>query len=77
MALISWTSVPTLREQLIAEGLLVPAELVPDRVGEGLPYLPIDDRGREVAAHSIGRRTGDDAIFERWAREERREERRR
>lgn len=39
-----------LRAELIRDGRLIPAEQVPDRLTEGLPFLPIDAAGRRVAA---------------------------
>ncbi|MBL9026005.1 MAG: hypothetical protein JNL21_27675 [Myxococcales bacterium] len=46
---------PTLREMMIAEGVIRPAELVPDHVGEGLPFLPIDGEGARQAAAIVQR----------------------
>lgn len=45
---------PALRA-LIESGILKPAELVPDRASEGLPFLPIDGEGARQAAAIVQR----------------------
>lgn len=52
------------RQALLDAGVLRPAELVPDRVAEGRPFLPLDGEGvrqaRALVQRQAERRRRDD-----------------